>query len=129
MTPNTTGAPAAAPSVASDRAKQFASLAMRTGRSKAAASSLSSGRPLRQVELALRSSPVTGDNEPGVPMPTVPVPPSFASTSRTRSRIAAMVASAFPAGRRNAVPQQDRSAGIERDRFDLGAAEVDADTE
>jgi hypothetical protein len=32
MTPNTTAAPAAAPSVASDNAKQFASFARRTGR-------------------------------------------------------------------------------------------------
>src|SRR5437016_946005 len=52
MTPNTTGAPAAAPSVASDRAKQFASFITRTGRPSRPSRSRSSGRPLSQVELA-----------------------------------------------------------------------------
>ena len=71
ITPKTTSAPAAAPSTASESAKQFASLARRTGRPSARARSSRSGRPFSQVELQFFIRPVRGEIAPGVPMPTV----------------------------------------------------------
>ena len=62
MTPNTVPNPAAAPSVASDSAKQLASLAKRTSRPSAASTSRASVRPISQVELAFLTSPVRGDD-------------------------------------------------------------------
>ena len=76
MTPNTERAPAPAPSTASDRAKQLASLASRTGRPSCASRSRRNGWPLSQVELAFCTSPLAGDIEPGMPMPTLPRPPA-----------------------------------------------------
>src|SRR2546429_388405 len=60
MTPNTTCAPAAAPSVASEIAKQFASFMSRTGRSRRASGSRPSGRPLVQTRSASLPSPPDG---------------------------------------------------------------------
>ena len=93
ITPNTTPMPAAAPSVASDSAKQLASLAMATGRPSARARSAPSGRPFSQVEFALRTSPVCGDSEPGMPIPIDEAGPQPASASPTSEAIAASVAS------------------------------------
>ena len=59
------------PAIASASAKQFASFAMRTGRASARSRSCAKGRPLRQVEFELRCSPLTGEIEPGAPMPTI----------------------------------------------------------
>ena len=70
ITPNTLLAPVAAPSEASDRAKQSASLAMRTGLPSLSCRSCSRGLPFRRTELALRSRPVAGESAPGVQMPT-----------------------------------------------------------
>ena len=61
MTPNTLAQPAAAPSLASDKAKQLASLASRTARPSAASRSRPNGRPFSQVELAFLTRPVRGD--------------------------------------------------------------------
>ena len=72
--------------------RQSASLASAIGRSRMAARSRSSGLPLSQVEFEFLSSPVAGEMAPGVPNPMVPRA-SSASTSATRSRIAASVAS------------------------------------
>src|ERR1019366_1271196 len=58
ITANTSLAPAAAPSVASDTARQFASFAQRTGLPRATPKSRSSGRPFSHVELAFLTSPV-----------------------------------------------------------------------
>jgi len=60
MTPNTTSAPAAAPSIASDNAKQFASFAKRIGRLSRRGSSSASGRPVSHVEFEFLISPVAG---------------------------------------------------------------------
>ena len=70
MTANTTSAPAAAPSVASDNARQLASLATRTGWPSKASRSRCSGCPLSQVELAFFMTPAAL-RLPGVPMPMV----------------------------------------------------------
>ena len=91
MTPKTTSAPAAAPSVASDSAKQLASLANRTGRSSRRDRSSASGRPFSQVEFEFLISPVAGEIVPGMPTPTVPVAPVACSMSRTRPHTAASV--------------------------------------
>ena len=65
MTPKTTSAPAAAPSHASDSAKQFASLASRTGRPSARSRSCWSGRPISHVEFAFFTRPGRGRDGPG----------------------------------------------------------------
>ena len=88
MTPNTTWAPAAAPSVASESAKQFASFMSRTGRSSRCSRSRPSGRPLSQTELAFFTSPVWGTTVPGMPTPTVPTSPAARSSSRTSPAMA-----------------------------------------
>ena len=86
MTPNTTLAPAAAPSLASDRAKQLASLASRISRPSAACRSVRRGRPISQVELAFLMTPA-GVSLPGIASPTLPRAPVVRSASRTRSTI------------------------------------------
>src|SRR6476620_11454240 len=65
ITPNTVRAFSAAPSMASDKAKQLASLASRTGPPSAVARSRSKGRSLSQVELAFCIRPVWGEMETG----------------------------------------------------------------
>ncbi len=70
MAAKTVSAPAPAPSVASDTARQSASLATRTGRDRAAATSRSKRRPLRTTLLAFLTSPLVGEIAPGMPMPT-----------------------------------------------------------
>ena len=71
MTPKTMWAPAAAPSVASDSAKQFASLANRIGRSSSRDRSSASARPFSHVEFEFLISPVAGETVPGIPIPTL----------------------------------------------------------
>ena len=90
--PKTTPFPAAAPSTASDTAKQLASLATRTSRCNTSLKSLSSGWPLIQVELEFLTKPVNGDTTPGIPTPTEPVWPVAVSASATKPTIAANVA-------------------------------------
>src|SRR4030088_2947821 len=65
MTPKTVSIAAAAPSVASDRAKQLASLAKRTGRPSLVSKSCCNGRPISHVEFAFLTTPVTGEIPPG----------------------------------------------------------------
>lgn len=92
ITPNTTGAPAAAPSVASESAKQFASFAIRTGRPSTRARSRSAGWPFRHVELEFLSRPVAGEIASGCPIPTVAFFPASSSSSPiTSPRIASSV--------------------------------------
>jgi hypothetical protein len=93
MTPNTTSAPAAAPSTASDTARQLASLARRTSRARRPERSAPKGLPLSQVELAFLTSPVAVDTVPGMPTPTVPTPPAMRSSSDTSPTTASTVAS------------------------------------
>jgi len=88
MTPNTTCAPAAAPSVASESAKQFASFMSRTGRLSRSSRSRWSGRPLSQTELAFFTSPVWGTTVPGIPTPTEPASSAARSSSRTNPTMA-----------------------------------------
>ncbi len=71
MTPNTTRDPDAAPSTASESAKQLASFSTRTGRASTAFRSSKNGLPLSQTEFAFRTNPVSGDSEPGIATPTV----------------------------------------------------------
>ena len=63
-----------------------ASFSTRTGSPSACSMSLSSGRPLSQVEFAFLTRPVAGEIAPGMPMPTVPGPPSSASAASTSPR-------------------------------------------
>ena len=58
-------APAAAPSMASDSAKQLASFANRSGRSSSRGRSSASGCPFSQVEFAFLTRPVAGEIVPG----------------------------------------------------------------
>jgi hypothetical protein len=92
MTPNTMDAPCAAPSVASDSAKQFASFDTRSGRPSARSRSRSRGWPISQVEFAFFTKPVTAEMAPGMPMPTVQVVPTSRSRASTRFRTAVIVA-------------------------------------
>ena len=56
--------------LASDSARQFASLIMRTGAPSFALTSSRNGLPLSQMLLALRITPVLGEIDPGVATPT-----------------------------------------------------------
>ena len=127
MTPNTRRWPAPAPSAASDRAKQLASFSTRTSRPSLAPMSRSNGWPLSAMELAFFTRPVAGLITPGMPMPTLAVTPSWASTSRTRAAMASSVAFVAAGRGWDAVAQRLRAVGREDDDLDLGAAEVDAD--
>ncbi len=106
IAPNTTSAPSPAPSVASDSAKQLASLLMRTSRAE------------RRLEVALdrlaveahrirrrARRPVAREIEPGVPMPTVPVAPSSRSAAATRRAIASIIGAIVAHGRGDAAAQ------------------------
>ena len=86
MTPNTTSAPAAAPSAASDIAKQFASLAMRTGRPSTDVRSSRSGRPISQTELAFLTRPVDGEMRARYPDTDSSASHQHASRARRTSR-------------------------------------------
>ena len=90
IAPNTTRWPWAAPSVASDRAKQLASFSTRSGRPRAASTSLSKAMPFSQTLLELRTSPVFGEIEPGMPSPTrvLPMPACFSASSTRRATVA-----------------------------------------
>jgi len=93
ITPKTTSASAPAPSVASDSAKQLASLASRTGRPSVASRSACSGLSFKWVVLALRIRPVAGEGDPGMPTPMLaPVTPASRSAAATRSRTTARLA-------------------------------------
>ena len=129
ITPKTTCAPAPAPSLASDSAKQFASLASRTGRPSARSRSCCSGWPMSQVELAFLTSPVAGDTAPGIPTPTVPRSPVALSAARTRSGDRLQRAVVAAARRLDAAAEALRAVRAEPDRLDLGSAEIDADAE
>ena len=90
MAAKTTGAPAPAPSVASDSARQLASFINTTRWPTALSTSACSGRPFRQVELQFFINPAAVA-VPGVPMPMLSAPPTAASdTARAVSVIAAM---------------------------------------
>ncbi len=91
ITPNTTSAPAAAPSVASDNAKQFASFAKRTGRPSSRGKSSASGCAFSQVEFAFLTNPVAGEMVPGMPTPTLPRAPASRSSAATSMTIASSV--------------------------------------
>ena len=83
ITAKTTPKPAPAPSVASDSARQLASLASATGWPSKATRSCCSGRPFRQVELQFFIRPPAA-SAPGVPMPMLNGPwpaPRAASAS------------------------------------------------
>jgi len=88
----TTSAPAPAPSVASDSARQFASLASATGWPSADSMSLCSGRPLSQVELQFFIRP-SAPAAPGVPRPTASGAPAAARACAASPAMAATVAS------------------------------------
>jgi len=93
MAANTTAAPAPAPSVASDSARQLASLASAMRAPSAASRSRCSGRPLRQVELQFFMRPPAA-GAPGVPMPIVKcAPPAAARAAATSDATVRTVAS------------------------------------
>jgi hypothetical protein len=91
MTPNTVSIAAPAPSVASDKAKQLASLASRVGRLSALSTSRCNGRPISQVELAFLMRPVAGETVPGMPIPTGAVVPISCSIILIKAMIASTV--------------------------------------
>ena len=130
MTPNTPRAPAPAPSTASDRAKQLASLASRTGRPRCASRSRWNGLPLSHVELAFCTSPLAGATEPGMPMPTAAALAARAFLERAHHLADGPDGRAVVvARRRHAMLGQRASARAQRHARDLGAAEVDADAQ
>ena len=107
MTPKTVSADAPAPSVASDKAKQLASLASRVGRPSAVSMSCFSARPISQVELAFLTRPVLDGSDQGhdgVDSPAV-----------------------ILRWRDNTMTEADQPGRIYCRSFDLGAAEIDTD--
>lgn len=74
------------------KGKQFASLARRTSRANAVLISSASAFPFIQTELELRSKPVLGEIDPGVPMPIEAVPAMAFSAAETKPAITLMVA-------------------------------------
>ena len=127
IAPKTTLASRPAPSVASDSAKQFASLVMRISRSSKRSRSRLIGWPLRHTEFEPRSSPVAREIEPGVPSPTVPVTPSFRSASRDQARQRIERRAIVVARRDNAPAQEFPAVGRKRDDLGLRPAQVDAE--
>jgi hypothetical protein len=93
MTPNTTSAPAPAPSAASETAKQLASFITRTARPSRASRSPANGFPMSATEFAFFTSPVSGTTVPGMPTPTGPCAPAVRSTSATTPATASTVPS------------------------------------
>ena len=127
MTPKTTSAPAAAPSHASDSAKQLASFASRTLRPSTRSRSSRRGRPFSHVELAFFTRPVAGEMAPGMPMPTVPRACTSLSIDATSAGDGPHRAVVIVAGRRDAAPGRRATVRRERDALDLRPAQVDAD--
>ena len=80
------------PSTASDSAKQFASFSTRTSLPSALSRSPFRSWPIRQVELAFFTLPVTRDSAPGIPTPIVPCALSSCSACPTSAATAATVA-------------------------------------
>ena len=95
MTANTTSAPAAAPSVHSESARQLASLARAMLWPRAACRSACSGWPLRHVELQFFIRPDRRDGVPGVPIPTGSWPDG---SSRDTRVLIASIACSYPEG-------------------------------
>jgi len=85
--------PAPTPSVASETARQLASLAQRTSRCNAVLRSRSNGLPFNHVELAFFTVRVIPEMVPGIPMPTLEVRINSRSISATPSLTARTVAS------------------------------------
>ena len=129
MAAKTVPNPAPAPSAASLSARQFASLAMRTGRPRRAARSVSSRPPFNQVLFAPRTSPVVGERLPGIPTPTVP-PRTAQLALRRLHQLADQRHRAGVGGRRRRAAAQQR-APVRPERHDLrlGPAEVDSDSD
>ena len=117
---------AAAPSIASESTKHLPSLARRTGRPSAAASSRSSGRPFRQARFAFGSRPASGAAPRACPRPTVAGPrrPAFQSLHQVADRVQHVVVCGGVGTRWRA-----RSAAVlgQRQALDLRATHVDAD--
>ena len=127
ITPKTLSHPAAAPSVASDSAKQLASLARRTGRPSAASRSRPSGladQPGRIGVLdeagARRERPgdTDADSHSGAELGLDP------AHQRGHRRDGAGIVAGWG---RDPPPRVDRAAAIDGGGLDLGAAEIDAD--
>jgi hypothetical protein len=96
MTPNTTAAPAPAPSAASETAKQLASFITRTGRPRRASRSRPNAWPLIHVLLAFFTTPAAV-TAPGIPTPTVAPPAAPAPASPSRCATSPAIASSVPA--------------------------------
>jgi hypothetical protein len=140
ITPKAVRALRAAPSTASDSAKQLASLAMRISRPIARSRSCLSGRPLRHVELELRMRPVAGESAPGDEAggggeragrayadarALVEIELGFAHELRDERERRVVIAGR----RRLAAAQELVMTIVERDDLGLGAAEIDADAQ
>ena len=126
MTPKTMSAPAAAPSVASDIAKQLASLAMRT---LAAETRLEIGlerladQPRR---VGVLDEAGRGAIVPGMPMPTVARGPGgLFEIGDERSD--GIERGGVVITRRVNAQARELATAVERDAFDLRAAEIDPD--
>ena len=104
-------APRPAPSIASDSAKQLASLVMRTSRPSSASRSALIGLPLRQTELDPRKSPVAATANPGVPMPTLPRLPECVFASRAPAPAICRSVAPIVVLRRGHAPAQHFAAG------------------
>ena len=126
ITPNTTRAPAAAPSVASDSAKQLASLAKRTGRSSRR-DSLRQRRAVQPGRIGVLDQPGRRRDRAGDPdadgAGLTDLLLDLAHEAGDRAQRARVVASR----RCDPPPQPLVPVAGDRDPFDLGAAQVDAD--
>ena len=98
IAPNTTLASLAAPSTASESAKQFASFSIRTSLLSRCAISRFRGIPLSAPLFEFLISPVLFDSAPGDAMPTVPDFPVSFSANSTSSAIAFKAVEYSPTG-------------------------------
>ena len=127
MTVNTIAAPAPAPSVASERARQLASLANATGRPIRAITSSSNRRPFSQVRLAFLIRPVAGAIAPGMahahraPCPKLPLGLRHELNHSVQHGIIGRTRG------RPALPKEFLPVLIEGDDLHLGAAKIDAE--
>ena len=99
----------------------------RAGRARCARSR-SRAAPMIQVELAFLTRPVAGERAPGMPTPTEPRPPASRSRSRTRAAMASERRPVVALRTGQAPAGQGFARIVEHDAFDLGAAQIDADS-
>ena len=125
IAPNTTRCPRPRRRVASESAKQLASFSKRTSRWSVRERSAFSGRSLKTVAKALRSSPVAGVDGAGVAEAHVRAPAQLALRIGDERREGAHRRLVLAGGRGHAMAQQLGAVAVEGGDLRLGAAEVE----